>query len=1114
MKLAAILLLLFIIIAPFRSYGQPSVFTIRMKGVTLLKVFDEIENQSEYKFIYNKTIVNENLPVDINIKKASIKTVLNSLFANTNLDYKIVENEIVVSKKAEVRQQTGTKIKGSITDEKGQPVAGVSVTIEGTAHRVVSDNEGMYCIEAKPDNILVFSLIGYLKQAVRVSDKKVINVELSLKSQELDDVTVVAFARQKKESVIGAVATVIPASLRVSSSNLTTAFAGRVPGLISFQRSGEPGQDDAQFFIRGVTTFGYKKDPLILIDNNEVTSRELARVQPDDIASFSILKDAAATALYGSRGANGVILITTREGVPGKVQIRVRAENSISQPTQIVKLADPVTYMRLHNEAVLTRDPLGAIPYSQNKIENTILRRNPYVYPANDWYKILFKNMAVNRRVNFNVSGGSKNIRYYFSGSYSKDNGMLNVDKVNNLSTNIDLNKYLFRTNVNIGLTKSTDVVFRMQGAYDDYCGPINGGADLFYKVMRTSPVLFPPYYDLNSAGFYSQHILYGNYGDGHYNNPYADMTKGYKNYTASQILLQYELKQKLNFITPDLSLRALLSINRYAYFDASRYYNPFFYKVSQYDKTTNQYTLEEINEGSGSDYPDYRQGYKDSNSATYFESALTWSHTFNEKNAFTGLLVYTMREQLYANAGDLQKSLPYRNIGLAGRATYAYNSRYFAELNFGYNGSERFSKKERFGFFPSAGLGWFISNEDFWNESLKKVVNKLKLKATYGLVGNDAIGDENDRFFYLSKVNMNDAASGAGFGRFGDNYINGISISRYPNTDITWETARKLNFGIELGLWNDLEIQSDFFHEYRYNILMDRASIPPTMGLQSVIRANTGEASSKGVDISLDYKHALGHDFWISGLANFTYATSQFIRYEEPDYAGAAWKSHIGHSLSQKWGYVAERLFIDEYEVENSPKQFGKYGAGDIKYKDINGDGKISELDQYPLGRPTNPEIVYGFGFSGGWKGFDLSCFFQGLARESFWIDTDITSPFIDGQNALLKAYADDHWSEENCNIYALWPRLSTKQIENNMQTSSWFMRNGSFIRLKSLELGYSFSSGAVSKAGLNNLRLYFSGLNLLTFSDFKLWDPEMGGNGLGYPVSKVYNIGVQLSL
>ncbi|MGV8963503.1 MAG: SusC/RagA family TonB-linked outer membrane protein [Candidatus Saccharimonadaceae bacterium] len=1013
--------------------------------------------------------------------------------------------------------QQQIQVSGKVVDiEDGSPLPGVTILIQKSIRGVTTDIDGTFEIYILPTDKLVFSFIGMETQTIEVMGKSFIEVEMAPMASTLDELTVVAFGKQKKESVVGSISTIKPSELKIPSSNLTTSLAGRVSGMISYQRSGEPGMDNAQFFIRGVTTFGYKKDPLILIDNSEVSTQDLARMQPDDIESFSIMKDATATSLYGSRGANGVILITTKQGKEGKAKLSIRFEESISRPTQMIKLADPITYMSLHNEAVRTRDPLQPTPYTQNKIDNTLKGSNPYVYPANNWYDILFKDQTINQRLNFNISGGGKVARYYLAGNIINDNGNLKIDRLNNFNNNISLKRYSLRSNVNINITPTTEAIVRFNGSFDDYSGPIDGGTDLYKKVMRTNPVLFPPFFKPDKANELTQHVLFGNYGEGTYLNPYADMVKGYKEYSTSQMSVQFELNQKLDFITKGLTLRGMFNTDRYSYFDVIRYYNPFYYKVGRYDNKKDIYTLDGLNEKSGTDYLGYNEGPKNITSSIYFESALNWSKIFKDKHNIGGLLVYTMRQQMYSNAGDLQRSLPYRNVGLAGRGTYEYDNRYFLELNFGYNGSERFSASERFGFFPSVGTGWIISNEDFWNDNLKKSVNKFKLKGTYGLVGNDAIGDANDRFFYLSNVNMNNGDRASSFGTYGNMggyHLNGISISRYANEDITWETARKLNLGVEVGLWNKLDIDFEVFHEYRTNILMTRSSIPNTMGLQSAIRANVGEASARGMDISLNYNHSFNKDSWISGLGNFTYATSRFEVYEEPQYKDAPWKSRVGHSLNQMYGYVAERLFVDEEEVRNSPVQFGDYMAGDIKYKDINGDGKITEMDIVPMGYPSSPEIVYGFGLSGGWKQLDLSFFFQGLARESFMINATETSPFINGQNALLKAYAEDHWSETNRNVYALWPRLSPTHIQNNLKGSNWVLRDGSFLRLKSLELGYTVPKAIASKVKISNLRIYLSGTNLLTFSKFKLWDPEMGGNGLGYPVQKVYNLGIQLS-
>lgn len=1007
------------------------------------------------------------------------------------------------------------KVKGKVTDSSGKTMPGVTITIVGTTRGVITDNDGTYSIEANPQDKLVFSFIGMESQIIDVGNQSTINVELAEKTQELEDVTVVAFGKQKKESVVSSITTVKPTELKVPSSNLTTALAGRVAGMIAYQRSGEPGRDDAEFFIRGVTTFGYKVDPLILIDNVEVTTTELARMQTDDIASFSIMKDAAATALYGARGANGVILVTTKSGVEGKMKISFRVENSISMPTKNVELADPITYMKLHNEAVLTRNPTGVLPYSQQKIDNTIAGINPYVYPATDWRSELFKDYTMNQRYILNISGGGKIARYYVSGSLNKDHGILKVDNRNNFNSNIDLSKYTLRSNVNINLTPVSELVIRMNGNFDDYTGPIHGGTEMYRMVMRSNPVLFPAYYP-SEINPYIQHIMFGNYEEGNYINPYAELVKGYKDYSRSIMLAQLEFNQDLSSLTEGLAFRALMNTNRTSYFDISRSYDPFYYYVSAYDKRTNKYNVEVINEEGGTEYLGYSEGDKTVSSIFYLESSLSYNRTFAEKHGVSAMLVYTMRQKLAANAGSLQLSLPYRNLGLSGRATYSYANKYFAEVNFGYNGSERFHKSKRFGFFPSAAIAWSISNEPFW-EPMKSILSKFRIRSSYGLAGNDAIGDAEDRFFYLSNVNLD--ATGAVFGTDNGYSRSGVSITRYSNQDITWETSKKFNLALELGLFNKLEIQAEYFNEYRSNILMTRADIPKTMGLSSEVRANVGEASGKGVDISADYSQSISNDFWIQARGNFTYATNQYEVYEEPEY-DEPWRSRVGHSIQQEWGYIAERLFVDEYEVANSPQQFGDYMAGDIKYRDVNKDGVITTADKVPIGYPTIPEISYGFGFSAKYKNLDVNAFFQGVARESFRISISNTAPFIDSdndgailsQNQLLKVYADDHWSEENRNLYALWPRLSSAPVTNNNQVSTWFQQNGAFLRLKQVEIGYSFPKIAKT-LNTDAIRLYVSGTNLLTWSKFKLWDVEMASNGLGYPIQKVYNLGIYVT-
>ncbi|MDI9605300.1 MAG: TonB-dependent receptor [Bacteroidota bacterium] len=1003
-------------------------------------------------------------------------------------------------------------VKGRVIEqETGEPLPGVSILIENSTRGVTTDIDGTFEIRAVSTDKLTFSFMGMEPQTIEVKDQTFIEVEMRQLASLLEEVTIVAFGKQKKESVIGSISTVNPKELKAPTSNLTTALAGKMAGVIAYQRSGEPGQDNADFFVRGITTFGTNTNPLILIDGVELTSTDLARLRPDDIESFSILKDATATALYGARGANGVVLVTTKQGVEGPAKISFRFENSLSAPTQTIEMADPVTFMKMHNEAILTRDPLGVILYTQEKIEMTEAGKYPLIYPANDWKKMLFKDYTMNQRANLNVSGGGEVARYYVAGSFNRDNGILMVDKRNNFNNNIAINNYDLRSNVNINITKLTELIVRLSANFEEYKGPLRGGTDMYNLMIHSNPVLFPAYYPADDKFQYAKHILFGNYNNSKI-NPYAEMVRGYKERSRSQILAQLELHQNLKFITEGLTARAMMNVSRLSQFGVNRSYNPFYYEISTYNRLTGVYKLHETR--IGTEYLGYGElpGEREQSSSFYFEGSLNHARDFG-KHSVSSLLVFQARQSLNANAGSLQLSLPYRNLGLSGRATYAYDSRYFLEFNFGYNGSERFDKNNRFGFFPSAGAAWLISNERFW-ENIKPVVNNLKLRYSYGLIGNDQIGSAYDRFFYLSEVNMDDGGRGAVFGQEYNTRYNGISILRYSNPYISWEKSYKQNFALEIGMWDELSVIAEYFTEKRDNILMSRASIPNTMGLTATPRANVGEASGKGVDVMLEYQKVWNKDFWSSARANFTYATSQYEVYEEPEYK-EPWRSRVGYSLHQARGYIAERLFVDDEEAASSPPQYigtSVYGGGDIKYLDVNRDGKITEADMVPIGHPTIPEIVYGFGVSTGYKGFDCSLFFQGAARQSFWINAGGTAPFINDAQ-ILKAYADSYWSEENQDIYALWPRLTTYWNSNNFATSTWFMRDGSFLRLKQVEIGYTIPQRFTEKIKMNNLRFYVSGTNLLVFSKFKMWDVEMAGNGLGYPNQRVINFGLNLS-
>ena len=1007
-------------------------------------------------------------------------------------------------------------VTGKVVDKQGQPLPGVSILLKDSTTGASTSFEGNYALKVTTkEDVLQFSYIGFDTQDVVVGDQSQIDIILEENLESLDEVQVVAFQKQKKNSVIGSINTINPSELKIPSSNLTNSLAGRMAGMISYQTSGEPGADNAQFFIRGVTSFGYANNPLILIDGIEVSTDDLARIEPDNIATFSIMKDATATALYGARGANGVILVTTKEGKAGKAKVSFRYENSFSSPTQTNEFLGGVDYMNMYNQATRSRNPSAPLQYSINKIYGTINSDDRNIYPNVNWYNELFKDYTLNRKANLNVNGGGEIAQYYLSISHNNDTGLLKVDPLNNFNNNIDINRSNLRANININLTETTKIAVKFYSLFERYNGPSESANGIFGNVMNANPVNFPKYYQYeNNLGY--NHTLFGNKGNGGYPNPYADMVKGYKDRFTNTILSQVQLEQDLGFITEGLKFRGLASVRTYAENENKRSYNPFYYGTAELETEEGLlYYLYQISEGT--EYLNSPEINNYSNSNFYYEFTTEYNRIFEEKHEIGGLLVFNFSESLNTISGSSDfASLPSRNMGLSGRFSYNFDSRYYAEFNFGYNGSEKFAEDNRFGFFPSVGFGWIASNEK-WFEEMNSSITLLKFKITNGKVGNDAISSASDRFFYLSDVNLNYGDNGYSWGLDYNNYTSGYLIDRYSNPNVTWEVPEKTNFGLELEINKALNLQVDYFTEHRTQIYMERNYIPESMGLTTGISSNLGEVKSKGIDASMDYNQAFSSGLYITGRANFTYATNEIILNGDPIYEFDN-LSRIGYPVNQPFGLIAERLFIDAEDIANSPEQFNGFSSssnaylpGDIKYTDLNGDGVVNENDMTAIGSPQVPEIIYGFGISAGYRDFDLSVFMQGAAKVSFFINPNDISPFVNERNAL-SVIANNYWSENNPNPNAFWPRLSTYEISNNNQQSTWWQREGDFLRLKNVEFGYTLpekSSGIFS--GLNT-RIYFTGLNLVTFSKFDLWDTEMGGNGLGYPPQKIYNLGLQV--
>ena len=1011
-----------------------------------------------------------------------------------------------------------------VTGDDNEPLAGATITIKNRQGGIIVDIDGKFTIKAKTGEILVVSFLGMKKQEVKIDNKDFYAIKLLPETNEFDELTVVAFAKQKKESVISAVSTVNPQELKVPSSNLTTALAGRMSGLIAFQTSGEPGKDNAQFFVRGATTFGYKKDPLILIDNIELSTDDLARLNVDDIAQFSIMKDATATALYGARGANGVILVTTKQGTAGRPKVSVRVEQSVSTPRKKVKLTDPVNFMKLNNEAVNSRrDPNNPAAsanytvYSQEKIENTIAGTNPYYYPAVDWYDELFNDYALSTRVNANLSGGGSAVRYYVAASYTKDGGVIKNDKLNNYNSNINWQRYSVRSNINMDLSKTTEFAIRVNGNFDDYTGPLDSGEGLYKKVMKTSPVLYPKSYPATDEYDNNTHVLFGNANKGAYINPYADMVRGYKESNNLLVAAQAELKQKLDFITQGLDARVLVSTTRSSYSDLTRAINPYYYQAN-YDKTNNSYTLTNIVEGE--EYLSYNQGAKNINTTNYIEAAVSYGRTFGA-HATSGMLVYTRREEKRSSEKTLQQSLPRRNQGIAGRFTYAYDSRYFAEFNFGYNGSERFAKGNRMGVFPAFGAAWVASNEK-WMQRTSDWLSFLKFRFSWGKVGNDGI-ISTPRYVYLQDIGSTSSGTTKDVEAYRTGGFNRRIINFYGDEDIQWEIAEQANLGVETKLFKGLlEIQADIYQEFRHNILSKRYVIPANVGIEVAPLDNIGKTRSRGIDLSAKIQHQFSNDFWVILNGTLTYNK---VKYEEIEEATnkPSWQRMKGKEISQAIGYIAEGLFRDEAEIANSPRQDGDVMPGDIKYRDLNGDGSITVADATYIGYPETPRLIYGFSGFINYKRFEFSFSFQGSGKRTFFVNPSAISPFV-GNHAMLTAIYNDHWSEDNMATRPFWPRLSPQNITAHNPQENWyagaetrkstyFMRECSFLRCTSIQLAYNMPRKLLNKWRMQNMKFFVSTNNPFCFTNFKLWDVELGENGFNYPIQRTYSLGFNIS-
>ena len=1095
-------------------YGQAKTFTVSLKNVTLKEVISYVEKNSQYVFFFKPEVINQSTQISVSLKNATVKQLLDKVSEQANIVYEMKERQIVLKEKKVSEQSVSQKkrlLQGLVKDEQGNPIIGASIQLKNTGTGVITDLDGLFQIQVTDKNsVIVISYIGYVTQEISVGDRSSITVQLKEDTKSLEEVVVTAFgATQKKETMVGSIQQVRPAELKVPSSSLSTSFAGRMAGVIAIQRSGQPGADGADFWIRGKSTFGDATGVLIVLDGVEISSSDLNALDPEVIESFSILKDATATAMYGTRGANGVMIVTTKSGQDLlKPIINFRLETSMSQLTSVPEMVGGVDYMKLYNEALTTRGITTGL-YDDTKIRATEQGLNPLVYPNVDWYNEMFNKNAFAQRFNFNIRGGKKAVTYFMSASVKHDAGNLKSLSKDYFSYNNNINvmRYDFVNNLSIKATNTTKISLGLNVSLRDWKGPSAGVDGIFSMSREASPVDFPIVYPArNDKEIYT---LWGGMSGGIYNNgyrnPVAEYVVGYKNQFASTVNANIRLDQDLKMVTKGLKLHVLASFKNWSKTETTRKagYNQF--EIDQYNEATGEYTLSRV--GNEQKTALNTEGAATGDRRIFIQAYLDYKRKFGVHDV-NAMLLYN-QDQLDNNKPDnLLSSLPRRKQGIAARLSYAYDDRYLAEVNFGYNGSENFAKNNRFGFFPSIALGYNISQEKFW-EPISNVISHFKLRGSYGLVGNDGI---NERYAYLEDIVLSSDKWKYTTGVNQNVNLQGPVWNRYYNPNLTWEVGKKLNVGFDMQLFHQVNLNFDVFKEIRSKIYMQKVNtLPDFIGTgETKIYENSGKMKNVGFDIALDYNKQITKDFFLSFKGTLTYAHNTILERDEPPFQLYPNLSSVGYSRGQHLVYVADGLFRDQADVDSHAEQTLGYipQPGDIKYvdqPDANGncDGIINTNDRVYMGYPEDPEIVYGFGPSMKYKNWDFSFFFQGAARTSILMSG--FHPF--GKNAtrgVMKFIADDYWSESNPNPNAAYPRLTRDTNANNTVNSSYWLRNGAFLKLKNAEIGYTFKM----------FRAYLNGSNLLTFSPFKHWDPEMGGgSGMKYPTQRVFNIGIQFT-
>ena len=1000
-----------------------------------------------------------------------------------------------------VLQAQTESIRGSVFEsETGIPIPGANIQVKGTNRGVSTNFDGNYEIKVELGEVLIFTYLGFTTKEITIANNQVLNIYLEATTADLDEIVLVAYGKQKKQSVVGAQSTIKTSQIKTPVRDLTTAIAGKLAGVVATQRGGGPGADGADLYVRGVGTFASSpQGPLLVVDG--VPDRDINNIDPEDVESFTVLKDATATAVYGTRGANGVILITTKKGKPGKPSINVELNHAVTQFTELPEFIDGPTFMTLYNEAQTTR---GRTPgFSQERIDLTASGADPDLYPNVDWYDMLFNDTGYSDRLTLNISGGSEKSTYYISTGYYSEKGMFKTGDVEAFDSKLKLDRFNFTSNVGVNVTNTTKVDLGINGFITNLNRPAFGVTELFDLATSTAP-----------------HIIPGQYSNGQWpqlqgtrQSPLMALTEsGVTNEYNNTVRSNLRVTQDLDGILEGLSATGMFAFDVNVNNQVSRNRNLQTYYANGRDEEGNLIT--EIS-STGSENLTFSEGTS-SDRRFYLEGAVNYANTFGDHEV-SGLLLFNQSDFRMKSPSSYIASIPFRQRNMVGRVNYGYDSKYFAEANFSYSGSDNFIASERYGFFPSFGAGWLVSNEDFF-EPISDVVSYLKLRYSYGLSGNAAVSDPNLRFLYLTSIG--DDGDSYRFGAPGSTRTLTGYMESQIGGNVKWETSYRQNLGVEFSLLNnDLDVVIDLFTERREGILLRNWVVPYSSGFTegNLPYSNIGITKNKGIDVTLDYNKHFTEENFVSFRGTFNYNKNEAVFDGLPPWR-YDYQNRIGLPISQRFGYIATGLFESDEEVENAATQTGDTRAGDIRYKDLNGDGIINSDDRTAIGYGSVPRIVYGLTFAGGFKGFDASLFFQGVGQVDFnYAGGFGTTPFSQGSSyGNVYTQVLDRWTEENPNPNAFYPRLSTNETSTtNYQTSTWWIKRADYLRLKQAELGYTFNDNAfLKKNHFKKLRLFLSGTNLLTFSKWDFWDPELGdGNGAQYPNISTFNLGCRMT-